>query len=199
MNLNINVLIEIMSNCFQRSGQSVYQHGLDVYDHFLDLQNNIFKLEGERKVDWKIPDWLNNYTIPHFWNVIDGYDPQTIKEYLIFHDCGKPFCKVIDGNGKMHFPNHAQISFNTFNLWFDDEIAADLVLKDMEIHTLLPNEEVVRNYFQTEQHAWLLLLVALCELHSNAILFGGFESDNFKIKWKKLNKIGKRGVSLLKF
>lgn len=37
----------------------------------------------------------------------------------------------------------------------------------------------------------VLLITALCEIHSNAVMFGGIDSQSFKIKYKKLNRLGK--------
>jgi hypothetical protein len=46
--------------------------------------------------------------------------------------------------------------------------------------------------FAKHPEAISLLITGLCELHSNAQMFGGIESTSFKIKWKHLSKMGKR-------
>jgi hypothetical protein len=43
-----------------------------------------------------------------------------------------------------------------------------------------------------------LLVTSLCELHSNASMFGGIESTSFKIKYKQLDKRGNQVLKLLK-
>ncbi len=40
--------------------------------------------------------------------------------------------------------------------------------------------------------AFTLLLAALAEIHSNSRMFGGENSDSFKIKFKKLEQRGKQ-------
>jgi hypothetical protein len=42
------------------------------------------------------------------------------------------------------------------------------------------------------------LLTGLCEIHSNARMFGGIESTGFKIKWKHLDKMGKRIIERIR-
>jgi hypothetical protein len=31
------------------------------------------------------------------------------------HDCGKPYCITIDEDGRRHFPDHANVSRDTFS------------------------------------------------------------------------------------
>jgi hypothetical protein len=40
----------------------------------------------------------------------------------------------------------------------------------------------------------VLLLTGLCELHSNAQMFGGIDSTSFKIKFKQLERLGKKVI-----
>jgi hypothetical protein len=42
-----------------------------------------------------------------------------------------------------------------------------------------------------------LLVTSLCELHSNASMFGGIESTSFKIKYKQLDKRGNQVLKLI--
>lgn len=44
----------------------------------------------------------------------------------------------------------------------------------------------------------VLLITGLCEIHSNAVMFGGIDSQSFKIKHKKLNRLGKNIVKKIK-
>ncbi len=126
-----------------------------------------------------VPDWISK--------INDVYDWKTIKLYNVFHDCGKPYCRIVDANGQ-HFPDHANISCSTFKQYFDNEPAARLIKEDMALHTLTVDEILSRGwdrkFFQT------LLVSALAELNSNAKMFGGFESTSFKIKYKRLKSRG---------
>jgi hypothetical protein len=105
------------------------------------------------------------------------------------HDCGKPFCLTIDEEGRKHFPNHAQISYDVFKSLFEDGLAAELILHDMDIH-LLKADGVEE--FAKRPNALTHLLIGLSELHSNARMFGGIDSTSFKIKYKALDSRGKQ-------
>ena len=137
-----------------------------------------------------ISQWLKNghsvkkYIKIHFPKHFDD-----ICSYLIYHDCGKPFCLIIDDNGKRHFPNHAMISKNTFLQYSSNQFIANLIEKDMLCHITKPKDYLSLVY---EPYIELLLCSALAELHSNASMFGGFASDSFKIKFKNLDKLGQR-------
>jgi len=65
---------------------------------------------------------------------------------------------------------------------------------DMDIHTIKADgvEE-----FASRPEAISLLLTGLSEVHSNASMFGGIESTSFKIKFKQLEKRGKKILALL--
>ena len=166
-----------MSNCEQTKGQSVLQHGESVRDYLFDLINHL--RSGEPlKYDWNLPDWvLENKDL-----LLSSLpDDETLELYTLYHDCGKPFCLTIDDEGKRHFPNHAQVSYDIFKQVFDNPVAAELILHDMDIHTLKSDgvEEFAKNLY-----ALTLLLTGLSEVHSNCQMFGGVSSISFKIKHK---------------
>lgn len=169
-----------MKQCEQTKNLSVLEHGELVHAYYKDLIDHL-QNQKELKFCWRIPDWctedLLQYLLP----------TDLVKEYQIYHDCGKPFCKTIV-DGKQHFPNHAEISFKIWKEVGGSEEAANLMLMDMDIHLLKPDQ--VQEFSQREE-AVTLLLTGLCELHTNASMFGGICSDNFKIKWKRLNQRGK--------
>lgn len=124
----------------------------------------------------RIPDWF------HKIRLSDIHDLKIIKQYTIFHDCGKPDClQIVDG--KRHFPNHAEISYEIFKEINPE--AAKLIRDDMVMHLKgeLPDWD--------KCHALTLLVVSLAEIHANAEMFGGIDSDSFKIKWKRINQRGK--------
>lgn len=173
-----------MQQCQQTAGQSVYQHGVSVKEHIFQL---IGYLEtGEISGDWKLPDWLDEYRS----QIVSVLLPQDIiEEYTIYHDCGKPYCKSVDENGRTHFSNHANVSSQK---WLDvggNPQAAELMKMDMIIHTM---KAVEIDEFITHPESITLLLAGLAEVHANAKMFGGLDSTSFKIKWNQINKRGKK-------
>jgi len=109
-------------------------------------------------------------------------------EYTLYHDCGKPYCLTYDENGKRHFPNHAEKSYQTWLSVDGDPQVAKLIKLDMVIHTLKADEV---DDFIKHPEAITLLLAGLAEVHANAKMFGGMDSTSFKIKWNQINKRGK--------
>lgn len=168
-----------MKNCPQTETQSVYQHGLSVKDYTFDL------IEDQSKFLWKLPDWFAQYKNQIVKSL---YPKDMIAEYTTFHDCGKPYCLSIDLEGKRHFPNHCQVSYDTWLSLGGDEKIAKLILNDMKMHTI---KAVEVDEFITYPEAITLLIVSLAEVHSNAAMFGGIDSVSFKIKWNQINKRGK--------
>lgn len=172
-----------MSNCKQTETQNVLEHGQSVWSYTKKI------ISG----DWvglKIPQWLtDNHT-----EIVNNLHPsEVIKMYNVYHDCGKPFCLTIDEDGKRHYPNHAQVSKETFQKYFDvknKDIIAHLIGSDMDLHTLTAKEIDELDWIKKD--AFTLLITALAELHSNAALFGGIESVSFKSKWKKIDQRGKQ-------
>jgi uncharacterized protein YlaN (UPF0358 family) len=180
-----------MSECEQTKSQSVLEHGISVKNYLFDLINHL-RSNTPLQYEWKLPDWvLENKDL-----LLSSLpDDETLELYTVYHDCGKPFCLEIDENGKRHFPNHAEVSYQIFNQVFNNSVAAELILHDMDIH-LLKSDGVVQ--FCQNLHALTLLLTGLAELHSNAQMFGGLDSTSFKIKWKCINQRGKQIINQLK-
>lgn len=129
---------------------------------------------------------------------MEKFHPELLKQYLIYHDVGKPFCRTIDSDGKQHFTDHARISSAIWAASGGDPIAAKLMARDMDLHTLKPGQ--AEEYFSTcdKELLPIQLLAALSELHSNAAMFGGIDSTSFKIKWKNLDRLGRNLTNLLK-
>lgn len=172
-----------MQQCPQTDTQSVWQHGLSVKDHVFQLID--FLNTGNIQGQWKLPEWMYQYR----QQLLDRLLPlPIIKEYAIFHDCGKPYCFQLDEQGKRHFPNHPQQSYQTWLSISDNKQIAALILMDMKIHTI---KAVEIEEFIKQPEAITLLLAGLAEVHSNAKMFGGLESESFKIKWSQINKRGK--------
>jgi len=180
-----------MRNCEQTKGQSVLEHGISVRNYLFDLLNHL-RNGHPLKYEWVLPDWL--YTNKDL--ILSSLtDDDTLKLYTTYHDCGKPFCLTIDNDGKRHFPNHAEVSYTIFKQIINNDVAAELIRHDMDIH-LLKSEGV--DDFCKNPHALTLLLTGLAEIHSNAQMFGGLKSESFLIKKKNIFKRGKQILNKLK-
>ena len=180
-----------MKDCEQTKGQSVLQHGESVKNYLFDLLSHL-RCNTDLEYDWLLPDWI--YENKDF--ILNSLpSDQTLELYTIHHDCGKPFCITIDDDGKRHFPNHAEVSYQIFTQVFDDPIAAELIRCDMDIHLLKSNgvSDFCRN-----PYALTLLITGLSEIHSNANIFGGTNSTSFKIKHKSITQRGKQIINQLK-
>lgn len=180
-------VIERMKSCAQNSTQSVWDHGVSVREHYLILTDHIKNLTPIENW-WRVPQWVLDP------NLLNFLEPDFImQEYQIFHDCGKPYCCVIDENGR-HFPDHAKVSQQVFENIGGNKIASKLILHDMDAH-LLKGDGV--EAFAQNRLCISLLITALAEVHSNAKMFGGVNSDSFKIKAKHLDKKGKQVIACL--
>jgi hypothetical protein len=142
------------------------------------------------KYTWRYPQWL----LSHSKALLECLPPDHVLEkYALWHDCGKPFCKTVDENGKTHFPNHAKVSANLFReIYPEQEDIAALIEMDMDIHLLAADG--IEEFCKRPQAA-ALLLAGLASLHSNAAMFGGIATDSFKIKWKHIDR---RGAAICK-
>jgi hypothetical protein len=98
---------------------------------------------------------------------------------------GKPYVIQYDENGKAHYPNHSEKSYELYCERFGHDKFADMIRLDMGFHTFKDEQliELCKSPYAKDLYA-----TAWAELYANAQLFGGFESDSFKIKRKKLIK-----------
>ena len=157
-----------------------------VADRFKDL------LSDNPKMTWVLPDWF----IKNKSFIIGQILPfeEQILIYQQWHDCGKPYCKVIDAEGRIHYPDHAGVSGSIWNSLGGDALIGEFIARDMECHLLKPSEA---KEYAKKPHAIIMLISALCETHANAQMFGGFDSESFKIKYKRLDKSGDRILNQL--
>lgn len=183
-----------MKACFQTKGMSILEHGESVHAYYLDLHNYLFNDEP-LKFEWKLPDWLNANKDFIKANLLPL---DIMRDYHIFHDCGKPLCITIDESGRQHFPDHANVSKKR---WLEcteetprNVLIGGLIGMDMDIHLL--NAESLKE-FSERPEAISLLITGLCEIHSNAAMFGGIESTSFKIKYKHIDKRGRQLLNLI--
>jgi hypothetical protein len=172
--------------CEQTPGLNVLAHGQSVHDYYLDLRKHC--LNGTPlEYEWKLPEWIGS---PALWAAT--VDDQTTSLYQVYHDCGKPFCKEVDQEGRNHFPDHARVSADVWRGIGGDEQVAKLISLDMAIH-LLKAEDL--DEFRAE--AATLLVTGFCEIHSNAAMFGGVDSPSFKMKWKHIDRRGRQIVKMI--
>lgn len=163
----------------QAPGLSVLEHGRQVHAYYLDLLNHLRGIPS-------LHTWKVSLTPEQsLWLLQNQADPDTVREYQIYHDCGKPFCLTVDEEGRRHFPNHAAISESTWLQAGGNPQAARLMGMDMDLHTMSAEDCVA---FATRPEAATLMLTALAEIHANASMFGGVDSTSFKIKSKHLDR-----------
>lgn len=177
-----------MQECEQTPGQSVWEHGESVRSYLLDL------IRPDHKLEWKLPEWF----VERQELIVNGSHPlKVLEEYTLWHDCGKPLCRIVDEDGRAHFPNHADVSQKIYCKVFEDGAVANLIGWDMVLHTGSASEidDLLKNCW-SKADAFSLLLSALSEVHSNARMFGGIDSTSFKIKWKR---VCQRGKQILRF
>lgn len=165
-----------MKNTPQTETQSVYEHGRSVWEYTKKI------ISGDLD-NLKLPE---NFITNHRYIVNNLHPTKEIKSYNIFHDCGKPYCLEIDSEGKRHFPNHAEISSNTWEKLNDNLTIKNLISLDMMLHT--DTDQEIKDRKLSKKTYFTLLVTSLAEIHSNAEMFGGIESTSFKIKWKKLKQ-----------
>ena len=174
-----------MKSCEQTKGMSVYEHGISVRNYLFDLINHL-RNKTPLKYEWCLPNWISDNSD---FLLQELPDDKILELYTLYHDIGKPFCLELDDNGKRHFPNHANKSYEIFKQVFKNQIAAELVKHDMDIHLL--KADGVDNFCKIP-YATSLLLTGLAEIHSNATMFGGIESTSFRIKLKSITQRGKQ-------
>jgi hypothetical protein len=116
----------------QTLGISYWEHGQLVSQRFKDLMN------PNPSMTWKLPDWfMENDT----W-IREQLAPryEELIEYQIWHDCGKPYCRTVDDDGKVHYPNHAIISAGIWLSLNGDPKIGELIQDDMICHQLRPSD-----------------------------------------------------------
>ena len=164
-----------------------------VNDYSLELIDFLKSSSNINNSKWRIPSWL---LLNKDFILKNLHSTAIINRYTIFHDIGKPFCKTIDEKGVVHFFEHEKVSFEIYSKVFNDPIVSRLILKDMDLHKMKMDN--LKDYVMNNKEDIITqLIVSLAEIHANASIMGGLETESFKIKYKKLDKIGKRVIEYL--
>ena len=172
-------MIKNMHECYQFKDLNIYEHGISVSHEYLRLISN---LDKNIVYDFLPPDILDIYhKNKHKLLLLSK-----MTFYQIMHDLGKPLCLSFDDEGRKHFYNHAEHSYQQFKLVYPNLIdEAFMIFHDMDFHTKKTDELVD---LANSKYCFSLYLTAISEVIANSKMFGGVESDSFKIKVKKLKK-----------
>lgn len=180
-------LLNYMKTTNQTEGQTVYQHGKDVSERQKELFEYFL-------YDIALKNQYRNSIIFRDLNIkllikknIESKKLWKIYTYGLYHDCGKYLCQNRDEKGQ-HFPNHENVSYK---LWMEeekDEFIGELIKNDMIIHrsNKIELEQNIKNMDKDKK--LILIITSIAEIHSNAEMFGGINTENFKIKFGKLEK-----------
>lgn len=191
--LNLKLIfdtVDKMMETEQTKDVSILQHGLQVCDKLFSL---IIPALNSDVTEIKFPNWFIENKKFILENLPSEY---ILRKYAIFHDIGKPYCLEHDEEGKRHFPNHAEYSFQKYlELFPNEKEIAELIRNDMIIHIL--KDHGVEN-FSKNKNCITHLVVGLAEIYANAEMFDGVESESFKIKYKQLERRGSAIISVLK-
>lgn len=166
-----------MQACEQAPGLNMLQHGRLVHEHYKQL---LSELESGTHECSKLYQKLKHNLPP----------PSVLERYHVYHDCSKHLCLAIDENGKRHFPNHAEVSAQQYSHLFpEDGLIIGLIRRDMDFHTLR-GDDLLRLW--KSPFAPILYFTAWAEINANAEIFGGRESQSYKIKKSRLIQAGKK-------
>lgn len=185
-------VLRAMMTTEQCPGVTVFQHGWMVAFAYKEIVAELERaVRGQPRVairpHWKLPEWLYE----HARFILAHLLPEEpVLEYHVWHDCGKPYCRTVDAEGRAHFPRHAEVSAEVFGAVSDRALVRELIALDMHPH-LLRRENIDEFIALGRMFCCTLLLTAIAEVHANAHMFGGFDSDSFKIKLKRLDKLGR--------
>ena len=158
------------------------QHGEAVHEHYRALFDRLEKGEECEQLQ-KVWALLKDQLPP-----IDA-----LKRYHVFHDCGKHLCRTIDDCGKQHFTNHAEMSAQQYALvWPSDTVTPHLIRHDMAFHSARGEE---LGLIWKDQMAPILYFTAWAEIYANAEMFGGTQSESFKIKRSRLIQAAKKRLA----
>lgn len=169
-----------MKGCEQAPGLNMLQHGELVHAKYKELINSLNENTVKYAELQQLYEKFRRSLPP----------PSVLERYHVYHDCGKHLTLTIGEDGKRRFPNHAEVSANQFaNLFPEDGFTTTLIRMDMDFH-ILKGDDLIR--LCRSPFSPILYFTAWAEIFANAEMFGGIESDSFKIKAKRLIQAGKK-------
>jgi len=148
-----------MRNCFQNKNETIWEHCQSVLKHYNELLIN-FPIRFDKYKNFLLSNQL---------------DIKIITEYISWHDVGKPFCEF-----DSHFIDHANKSADVYSQISSNELVISLIRNDMLFHTIKPKD--VNSLTQDVKWLCTLALTALAAIESNSEMFGGKQSESYKIK-----------------
>lgn len=200
-NPKLQDLIFKMRSCNQTDNQSIMEHGLSVHKQAFKIIEALYFPRILKDLHPFLPPQLlksKNFR-KHIKDNL--YPLETIWDYTIFHDCGKPSCIQVDENGQRHFPEHNLISAQTWEEVTGDLVVSSLMHEDMTLHRMKAAEWA--DYIQDIHPAEIctLLVVAYASIAANAIDHDpqGIHGERYKIARKKLDRFTKRYYQSLGF
>lgn len=174
-----------MEGCLQTRGVNMLQHGEAVHAAYQHLYKD---LQARQCAEPVLSTWFAQHQ-SRTWT------PDRARTYHRYHDCGKHLVLTIDEHGRRHFLEHARASFLQYAALFPhDHDTQWLIAHDMDLHTRRGDELAT---LWSEPLAPTLYLTAWAEIQANAMMFGGFESESYKIKRKRLIQTGKRWLEYM--
>lgn len=163
-----------METCYQSANETVWQHCQSVAKTYFDLLEHPDKYPLPPIIRDNF-EYIRQHQVP----------PGIVRQYLEWHDCGKPACATLI-NGRQSFPNHAEVSQRVFREAGGDDAAARLIGLDMVFHITKPAEIVAQTASLDTTTVMTLMLAAWASIFANAEMFGGTDSESFKIKASQL-------------
>lgn len=84
-----------MRTCMQFGTMDVLEHGRQVTEAFRLLLEALST--GELPAGWRIPGWLQQHAEVFLSRLLPL---ETLYAYQLYHDCGKPLCRITDAEGR---------------------------------------------------------------------------------------------------
>jgi hypothetical protein len=171
-----------MTACEQTHGLNMLQHGRAVHEAYKVL---VHQLETGTCPNTVLSQVYARWSWPPL---------ASLERYHVYHDCGKHLVQTVDDQGRRQFPGHAAASARQYAHLFPEDVSTiHLIAHDMDFHVL--RGEALEKLCQ-DPLAPILYLTAWAEVHANAEMFGGPQTDSFKIKAKRLIQAGKKLLAL---
>ncbi len=175
-----------MAACEQTQGMNMLEHGQRVHDAYVQLHAGLVASNFE-ETEPALQAWFDRIQESTAHTLLS---PNAARMYHAYHDCGKHLVLCTDDTGRRHFPDHASASAMQYQAIFpNDHQTQWLIAHDMDFHTM--RGDALRALWD-EPLAATLYLTAWAEIRANAAMFGGLESESYKIKRSRLLQAAKK-------